>query len=259
MTAQAKIASLYLWPVKGLSGAPLEEADISAGRPLAHDRQWAIERGARHFDPASPRHIPKGKFLQLVNTARLAALESRYDPDTATLTLLRSGKRLASGQLTTPAGRAIIEQFLAAWLKDDLPGPPRVVGAGDHHFFDVPRPYLSLINIETVRAIERVVGKPVDPLRFRANIYIEGLPAWREFDWLGGKICVAGQPLLRAAERIGRCIATNVDPRSGERDLHIPRTLLDVFDHKDCGLYLLPVASGEIAPGDEIAPCPGKD
>ena len=254
MTAQAKIASLYLWPVKGLSGAPLKEADISAGRPLAHDRQWAIERGARHFDPASPRHIPKGKFLQLVNTARLAALESRYDPDTATLTLLRSGKRLASGQLTTPAGRAIIEQFLAAWLKDDLPGPPRIVGAGDHHFFDVPKPYLSLINLETLKELERIAKSPLDPRRFRANIYIEGLPAWQEFDWLGKTICVNGEPLFAARERIGRCIATCVDPETGERDLHLPRAMLDAYGHKDCGLYLEPVADATIRPGDEIAP-----
>ena len=255
MTAQAKIASLYLWPVKGLSGAPLKEADISAGRPLAHDRQWAIERGARHFDPASPRHIPKGKFLQLVNTARLAALESRYDPDTATLTLLRSGKRLASGQLTTPAGRAIIEQFLAAWLKDDLPGPPRIVGAGGHHFFDVPKPYLSLINLETLKELERIAKSPLDPRRFRANIYIEGLPAWQEFDWLDRTICVNGEPLFAARERIGRCIATCVDPDTGERDLHLPRAMLDAYGHKDCGLYLEPVADATIRPGDEIAPC----
>ena len=255
MTAQAKIASLYLWPVKGLSGAPLEEADIGAGRPLAHDRQWAIERGARHFDPASPRHIPKGKFLQLVNTARLAALESRYDPDTATLTLLRSGKRLASGQLTTPAGRAIIEQFLAAWLKDDLPGPPRVVGAGGHHFFDVPKPYLSLINLETLKELERIAKAPLDPRRFRANIYIEGLPAWQEFDWLDRAICVNGEPLFTARERIGRCIATCVDPGTGARDLHLPRAMLDAYGHKDCGLYLEPVADATIHPGDEIAPC----
>ena len=255
MTAQAKIASLYLWPVKGLSGAPLEEADISAGRPLAHDRQWAIERGARHFDPASPRHIPKGKFLQLVNTARLAALESRYDPDTATLTLLRSGKRLASGQLTTPAGRAIIEQFLAAWLKDDLPGPPRVVGAGDHHFFDVPKPYLSLINLETLKELERIAKAPLDPRRFRANIYIEGLPAWQEFDWLDKTIRVNGEALFTARKRIGRCIATCVDPDTGARDLHLPRAMLDAYGHKDCGLYLEPVADATIRPGDEIAPC----
>ncbi len=256
MTNSARIASLYLWPVKGLSGQPLEEAVIEAGKPLAHDRQWAIERGTQYFDPARPRHIPKGKFLQLVNTAKLAELDSQYDVETATLTLSRGGKQLARGQLATPAGRAIIEQFLAAWLKDDLPGAPRVAGFGEHHFFDVPKPYLSLINIETLKDIARIAGKPLDPRRFRANIYIEGLPAWQEFNWLDKDVRVNGKPLFRAAERIGRCIATCVDPDTGERDLHLPRAMLDAFGHKDCGLYLEPSASAVIRPGDEIAPCP---
>ena len=251
----AHIESLWIWPVKGLSGMSLQTAQLRKGQPLAHDRAWAIERSGRFFDPVNPRHIPKGKFLQLVNTARLAGLESRYDPGSATLTLLRDGKQLATGQLTSPAGRAIIQQFLAAWLKDDIPGNPRIVGTGDHHFFDVPKPYLSLINIETVKDIARVAGKALDPRRFRANIYITGLPAWREFSWLGKDICIDARPALRAEERIGRCIATGVDPETGERDVNLPRTMLDAFGHKDCGLYLTPIADIKIHPGASIGPC----
>lgn len=250
---EARIESLYIWPVKGLSGLALKKAQIEPHKPLAHDRRWAIERGARVFDPLNPRHVPKGKFLQLVNTARLAELESRYDPQTATLTLLRKGEQVAKGQLTTPVGRHIIEQFLAAWLGDEIPGPPRVVGAGEHHFFDVPKPYLSLINLASVADIARVVGKPVHKERFRANIYIEGPEAWEEFSWLGKTILVNGKPMFVAQERIGRCIATGVNPETGERDMNIPRTMLDVYGHKDCGLYLEPIAEGVIRPGDRIS------
>jgi len=42
----ARIASLYLWPVKGLSGQPLEEARIEPGRPLKDDRRWAASNRA---------------------------------------------------------------------------------------------------------------------------------------------------------------------------------------------------------------------
>ena len=37
-----------------------------------------------------------------------------------------------------------------------------------------------LINLATVRDVERIVGAPVDPLRFRANLYFEGAEAWAE-------------------------------------------------------------------------------
>jgi len=113
---------------------------------------------------------------------------------------------------------------------------------------------VSVINLETLKDIERIVGRPVEPERFRANIYIEGLPAWQEFEWVGKEILVNGTPAFRAMERIGRCIATGVNPKTGERDLHIPRTLLDHYDHKDCGLYLEPVADRVLKPGDELKP-----
>ena len=32
--------------------------------------------------------------------------------------------------------------------------------------------------------LENAVGAPVDPLRFRGNLYIQGWPAWREFEVL---------------------------------------------------------------------------
>ena len=38
-------------------------------------------------------------------------------------------------------------------------------------------------------------------------------------------------------KRIERCAATDVDPDTGIRDLTIPRTLMDSFDHTDCGIY----------------------
>ncbi len=248
----ARIESIYLWPVKGLSGQRLREARVEAGKPLRDDRRWAIERSGPVFDPDNPRHVPKGRFLQLVNTARLAALESDYDARDATLTLSRGGRRMARGQLTSASGRAAIENFLAQFLADDIPAPPRIVGAGDHHFFDVPRPYLSLINLETIKELERLVNRPLDAKRFRANIYIEGLPAWGEFEWLERMLLVNGKPAFVARERIGRCMATGVDPDSGERDVNIPRAMLDALGHKDCGLYLEPLADMTIHPGDEL-------
>ncbi len=53
-----------------------------------------------------------------------------------------------------------------------------------HSFSDVARKVVSIINLASVRAIENMVGAPVHPLRFRANLYVEGWPAWHEFDLL---------------------------------------------------------------------------
>ncbi len=116
-------------------------------------------------------------------------------------------------------------------------------------FFDQPEPGLSLIGLATIADVERVVGRPVDPLRFRANVYVAGIPAWAEFAWVGREISL-GAARLRVTERIGRCAATNVDPATGVRDMTIPQDLLRVFGHTDCGVLAVVTSSGKVTLGD---------
>ena len=132
-------------------------------------------------------------------------------------------------------------------------GPPRVLHAPGFSFSDVARKVVSIINLASVAAIEDVIGRPVHPLRFRGNVYVTGLPAWREFDFVGQEITVARRARLRVIKRIVRCAATNVDPATGIRDLSIPDTLMRSFGHADCGVYGEVVEGGEIAVGDELS------
>ena len=113
---------------------------------------------------------------------------------------------------------------------------------------------MSIINLASVAAVEDAVGLPVHPLRFRANIYLSGWPAWHEFDLLDQTVAIGKTARLKIVKRIQRCAATDVDPDTGIRDLTIPRTLLENFDHTDCGVYAEVITAGEIAPGDAIVP-----
>jgi uncharacterized protein YcbX len=115
----------------------------------------------------------------------------------------------------------------------------------------VAKKVVSIINLASVAQIETIVGAPVDPVRFRANVYVDGWPAWHEFDLLGREL-VAGSARLKVVKRIVRCAATDVDPTSGIRDLHIPQTLQKNFEHGDCGVYAEVIAPGEIAVGDKM-------
>ena len=47
--------------------------------------------------------------------------------------------------------------------------------APGHSFSDVARKVVSIINLASVAAIENAVGAPVHPLRFRGNLYVDGL------------------------------------------------------------------------------------
>ena len=163
------------------------------------------------FDPAAPRHLPKINFLMLMRDERLATLRTQFDDATETLTILRDGKQVARGQLTTPLGRQLIEQFIGAYMKAELRGAPKIVHASGHSFSDVADKCVHIVNLASVRELERTLGRPVDPLRFRANLYLEEVEPWAEFGWMGKEIEV-GDARLSVFKRTRRCEATNVDP-----------------------------------------------
>jgi uncharacterized protein YcbX len=245
------IAALYRYPVKGLGPQRLEEVELRAGETIAFDRAWAIENGPGRFDPEHPVTLPKISFLMLMRNERLAALDMEFDEATSTLTLLRDGKQVAKGALETLIGRQLIEQFIAGYMADDLRGPPRIVHAPGHSFSDVAAKCVHIVNLASVRELERQVGRPIDPLRFRANLYIEADAPWVEFDWLDRPL-TAGGATLRVFDRTSRCEATNVDPATGKRDMAIPATLTRAYGHQDFGVYAMVEMGGRLKPGDAL-------
>jgi hypothetical protein len=250
--AQPRVKSIYRYPVKGLSAEGLPGTTLSAGQTVAADRLYAIENGPSGFDPAAPAYIPKSRFLMLMRNERLARLDTHFDDATHVLTVREGGREAARGDLRTSDGRRAIEAFFAGFCADELRGPPRVLQAPGHSFSDVAKKVVSIINLASVAAIETVAGAAVDPLRFRANLYVEGWPAWKEFDLLGQTLSVGAQVRLKVVKRIMRCAATNVEPSTGIRDLTIPVTLMRSFEHADCGVYAEVIAGGTIAAGDRI-------
>jgi uncharacterized protein YcbX len=154
--------------------------------------------------------------------------------------------------LATAEGRAAIENFFATAFAGQIKGPPKLLESPGHSFSDVARKVVSIINLASVRAIEDIVGAPVHPLRFRANLYVEGWPAWHEFDLLDRTVSI-GDVRLRIVKRIVRCAAVNVDPDTAERDLAILPALQRRLGHGDCGIYAEVIDGGSIAVGDAIA------
>ena len=251
MPNQARIEAIYRYPVKGLSPQRLERVALANGATLPADRLYAIENGPCGFDPAAPAYFPKQRFLMLMRNERLAALRTDYNEASHTLTIVWEGREAARGDLRTKEGRLAIEAFFRRFMPHELRGLPKVLSGGGHSFSDVARKVVSIVNLASVAEVEIAAGAPVNPLRFRGNLYVAGWPAWHEFDLIGRELAV-GQARLKGVKRIVRCAATEVDPDTGIRDVPVPRTLVDNFGHADCGIYAEVIAGGEIATGDEI-------
>ncbi len=248
----AQIAKLYRYPVKGLSAEPLGEVTLGIGQTFPADRRYAIENGPSDFDPRAPAWLPKSQFLMLMRNERLAGLQTHFDDDSHRLTIRKDGAVVARADLETAEGRTTIEQFFTTNFAEDLKGPPKVLSAEGHSFSDVARKVVSIINLASVAAVEGLVDWAVHPLRFRANMYVAGWPAWHEFELLGRTLAV-GDVRLKVVKRIQRCAAVNVDPETAVRDLEIPSTLQRRLGHADCGIYAEVVAGGTLRIGDEVA------
>ncbi len=252
LTPPAEITGLYRYPVKGLSPEPLENVALDVGEMLPADRRYAIENGPSGFDPAAPAWLPKPHFLMLMRDEWLAALHTHFEDANHTLTIRRNGEILAQGDLETPKGRSAIEQFFASAYAGGIKGPPKVLTSPGHRFSDVARKVVSIINLGSLQAIANMVDAPVHPLRFRANLYVRGWPAWREFELVGRTLTI-GEARLKVVKRITRCAAVNVDPETAARDLNIPQTLQRRLGHSDCGIYAEVIRGGTIGVGDQLA------
>jgi uncharacterized protein len=249
---EAHLAALYRYPVKGLTPERLESVQLEPGETLPFDRAYAIENGPGRFDANAPRHLPKINFLMLMRDERLATLRATFDDRTHMLTIARDGKPVVHGRLDTPLGRQLIEQFIAAYLKAELRGPPKIVHAAGHSFSDVAAKCVHIVNLASVRELGRIMGREVDPLRFRANLYLDGLPPWAEFDWMDKAIAI-GPARLTVFARTQRCEATNVEPATGARNMAIPAELVRAWGHQDFGVYAKVTEGGLVAPGAPVA------
>lgn len=247
----ASVTALYRYPMKGMTPQRLERVSVKVGETLPFDRGWAIENGHGRFDPDEPRHLPKINFVMLMRDEKLATLQAEFDEDEHTLTLKRAGKQVARGALDTKLGRQMLEQFIAAYMGGSLRGAPKIVSAPGHSFSDVASKVVHIVNMASVRDLERLTGRPVDPVRFRPNVVIDGMPAWDELRLVGTRMSI-GNVSLDVVKRTERCAATNVDPATGLRDMAIPAELQRSLGHTDFGVYARIATDGELRQGDEI-------
>jgi uncharacterized protein YcbX len=217
-----------------------------------------LARAGTRIDPQRPEWLHKSHFFMLMRDEKLAQLRTRFDESSGAFSIERDGRMLLRARITDAAGRAEIDAFFADFLKELPGGPPRVVEAPGHAFSDAKQKpgatgykYVSFINLASIAALKKVVGATVDPLRFRANIYFRGAPAWSELGWVGSDIAV-GAVRLRVVSPITRCAATMVNPATAERDLNIPAILQREFGHNCMGVYGEGIEGGQIENGAAI-------
>ena len=244
------VQSIWRHPVKGFTPETLDAVTLAAGACFPFDRMYAVEDGPSGFNPRAPEHISKQKFTVLAKIAAVAKVRTRFNETTGELEASFEGMAPIRADLSQEAGREAFAQWLTRALGDDINGQLGVLPApGAHRFMDDVEGFISVINLASVRDLSAKIGRPVDPRRFRANFYIDGWPPWFENETSGGPLRL-GQAEARIVKPIVRCVATHVDPDTGEKDIEIVRSLFETYGHRFCGVYANVVRGGRVTLGD---------
>jgi len=247
----AAIAALFRHPIKGFTPEKLHFAVLAPGAAFPGDRLYALEDGPCGFDPARPAFIPKQRFAVLAKIAEVARARTRLDDATGLFHAEADGMAPFAGDLARPEGRAAFAAWTGELLDEAAQGPLRLIDGAGHRFLDHPLGHVSIVNLASVRDLEQRLGKWLDPLRFRANLYVEGWPAWAENDWTGRSLRLGGAQ-ADVFKPIVRCAAPGVDPATAVRDLDVPAELFRLYGHAFCGVYVQVTSGGVVREGDEI-------
>ena len=249
------IAALFQHPIKGFTPQKVAAAFLSTRSAFPGDRLFAVEDGPSGFDPARPAWITKQRFTVLAKIAEVAHARTHYDELSGVLTATAPGMASFEASLADEAGRAAFAAWLGALLGEAASGPLRVVTGGGHRFLDDPKGHVSIVNLASVRDFAERLGAPVDPLRFRANLYVEGWPAWAENGWTGRALRL-GAARATVVAPITRCAAPDVDPATARRDIAVTARLHEFYGHLLTGIYVQVTDGGEIKAGDEAVLAP---
>ena len=254
-----KLARLMRYPVKGLPGEDLHETPLAAGEGIANDRRFALTRTvASTMDGA---WMACHSFFINARQDGLLRFRQKLDDKANMLHLTSPEGSVLSIDLTDPDAIAQANRQLPMFLwsletGDANPFPPMLAErrreAGSlSGYWDFTDSAISLINLASVREIEKAAGVGVDPVRFRGNLLVDGLEPWEEFSFPGRRLQIGGAE-LEGIRPAARCPATSVNPATASRDLDVPAIMTKAFGHNYCGIYLRVVKPGTMKPGDPV-------
>ena len=110
---------------------------------------------------------------------------------------------------------------------------------------------ISFLNNKSIKDFEKKTNQTIEPQRFRGNIYVDGMKAWEERNWIG-KIIEINDISFKVEKNIPRCVAINLKPNSDDNSLNLLQSLKKTFNHFDMGIYLTALDDGQVNIGDNV-------
>lgn len=242
-----KLAQIWRHPIKAHGAESLETVTLTAGETLPWDRVWAVPHEAAKTEGGA--WVACRNFTRGAGYPSLMAIDAKFDPAEETIEL--SHPDLANLTFSPERESQAFLDWVRPILPEGRPAPSGLLRATGQGMTDKSKPWLSILNLSSLRELSRHLDAPLDPRRFRGNLWLEGGDPWEENNWIGKHLKI-GATTFTVTERITRCRATEVDPDTGKRNLDTLGALMQGWGHRDFGVYAEVTNGGTINIGDSI-------
>ena len=251
------IISIHYCPVKSLSFSSIKKTFVKKNLGIVNDRIFSFSRNINLKTAKLIQNLPKDRklnhFLTLKNSPVLNKYKFTYNNDL--LSMYKDEKIIISISEYENFNDDLISRKLLE-LEKSLIEPIFLLKNKKYPLFDTTHSSkisntISLINLNSIKDLEKKINKVIEPSRFRGNLYISDIDAWEERNWINSIIRI-NKIHFKVVKHIARCSATNLQPNSDNITINLPRAIKKHYNHIDMGVYLSPLDDGEINICDNI-------
>jgi len=256
------ISSINYCPVKSISFQSIKSCEILKNIGIVGDRIFAFSKGldfnqAQLFEKKLEERRGKwNKILTLKNSPSLNKYNFLFDNDKLTLT--QNNKEILTINIDETSEYELLSNKILE-LESSLQKPIYLMKNKDIPFFDtsiskktILNHSISLINTKSVEDFQNKTNQEIETQRFRGNIFVDGVDAWEERNWIG-KIIKINNISFKVEKNIPRCVAINLKPNTDDNSLNLLQSLKKTYNHFDMGVYLTALDDGPINIGDNIS------
>ena len=256
------ISSINYCPVKSISFQSIKSCEIIKNIGIVGDRIFAFSKGldlnqAQLFEKKLEERRGKwNKILTLKNSPSLNKYNFLFDNNKLTLT--QNNKEILTINIDETSEYELLSNKILE-LESSLQKPIYLMKNKDIPFFDtsisnktILNHSISLINTKSVEDFQNKTNQEIETQRFRGNIFVDGVDAWEERNWIG-KIIKINDISFKVEKNIPRCVAINLKPNTDDNSLNLLQSLKKTYNHFDMGVYLTALDDGSINIGDNIS------
>ena len=255
------ISSLHYCPVKSVSFQTIDSCEIKKNIGIVGDRNFAFSKDldtnkVKLFEKSPEERKGKwNKILTLKNSPVLNKYNFLFKNDNLTLTF--EDKEVLTIDINENSERQKLVNKIIE-LESSLKRPIVLMRNKEFPFFDTSVSKkvefvnsVSLLNIQSINDFQDKIEKNIETSRFRGNIYVDGIKAWEERNWIG-KIIKINNISFKVEKNIPRCVAINLKPNTDDNSINLLQSLKKSYDHFEMGIYLVALDDGKIEIGNKI-------